>query len=581
MSSDLQRTNLSAEAPILQSIQLLREHAAESFQKWCYSWLKGPELDDALSKLQSLIDIVEKFNIANKDVLLSDIWQQKATYHEQRAFRLAKKQDAEQALECSRKACESNPKNFAAQATVAYMLQYIASLIGNRKTLENVFDAVSATWLAIPENSPGVVDLLLYTGIALYERAEYDGSRDDLDMALEVLRAGASLAPDRNDRLLIFKLMCIDILTLRFETGREMQDLEDAEKIVIKLRENEKSDTVDTAVNVVNELHDRIDTQPVEVAEKVLNSVRLHQQISPMHRPFQQEVFGNFYLAKFETFKRKDDMIAMNKCFFEMLTSIGENSSCPQRCKITASWKIAKALRLSYHFNYGSLILNRAHAFGVDASNLIQASKAEWPVQQLEAAVLFTLGEIQRSRFESYGAARLLEDSLAHFRSSALLTPRDQDAFGRRAAALVGILRRRASSGLVDQAQASADMIEAQMWIRNMILGPRPFRLSDQTETILQLGHLVWDLPSSDPARINKVISHYSAAIEVRSLEFGPYTDALRSAGEAWTRKGQDSKDANDSNIAQNDLKAALQFFDQIEIIAKERGAMARGTCHH
>ena len=537
MSSITETAKTSIGGLVEPIIQVAQKKAAESYQKWCLSWMKGPELDDALSVLEKAIAVAEKSGSTISKSLVSELWTQKAAYHEQKLFRLSTKHDADKSLECYRKAVETNPGNHQAMYGIALVLHRHYNVTGDRQTLERFLDALNELWPIVSQDDPIVVDLLLFTAIALFERAEYDGSIDDIDIAIELVRVRDWNQDHAPERSLIFDLMSLNLLVTRFHISQDVTDLEKAEKIVSELS-----------------------TKP---------------EVEPTHKPFKQEMLGNFYLAKFEVYKKHEDMMSMCKSYFEMLTSISKNSSCPQVSKITASWQIAKSLRLSYHWGYEPLILNRAHSFAVDSLNMIQARKSEWPVQQVEAAVRFTLGEIQRSRFEKYGAAPLLEDSVSQFRSSVLLTPRGEDTFGRRAAELAGILRKRAGSPFVDQAQISTDLAEAQYWIQQMILGPFPMRYSDRIEMIQQLGHLVWALPTSESesTRIDKVIRHYSCAVDMDCKEFGPHIQALRSTAEAWTGKSKLSKDAEKVK----DLETALEFLDRIESLSKERGTRATG----
>ncbi|KAL8822489.1 MAG: hypothetical protein Q9191_006775 [Dirinaria sp. TL-2023a] len=527
----------SIESLVEPTIRAVQKKAAESFQKWCLSWLKGPELDHALSLLEKAIQLADAAKGIVSKTLICELWLQKASFHEQRAFRLSKRQDVDKSLDCYRKAAEISPENLQAKAGIMYVLHRRYGVNGDHQTLDDLFDAINSLWMVVTQDDGLFVDLLLFTAIALYERAEYDGSSDDLDIAIELLGVECPFRDVQEDRSTIFHLMSANILATRFHISQDIQDLERAEKFV-------------------NELQ----TKPA---------------VMPSHKPFEQETLGKFHQAKFEAFKKQEDMVAMCRCFFEMLTSIDKNSACPQASRITASYQIAKSLRLSYHWIYDPLILTRAHSFAVDALDRIQARKSEWPVQHIEADVRFTLGEIQRSRFEKYGAVPLLEDAVSQFRLSVLLTARREDPFGRRAAELSGILRSRANSASVDQTQKSADLIEAQYWIQEMILGPMPMRRSDRIEMILQLGHLISTRPRSEPltAQIDKVLQHYSCAVNVECAEFGPRIDSLRSAAEAWTRRGQASE--NPKRV--EDLETALGLFDQIETLSKERGTRSTG----
>ena len=519
--------------PVIRAVQ---KQAAISFQKWCLSWLKGPELDEALSLLDKAIELTDMSKGSVSKSLISELWFDKASYHEQRVFRLSKRQDADKSLDCYRKSAQISPGNLRAKTGIVYMLHSHYCESGDRQILDEVFDALNTLWMVVPQDDPLLVDIRLYTAIALYERGDYDGSIDDLDIAIEMLRVD-SFQDAQNDRSTIYHLTSCYIFTTRFHASQDLHDLEKAEEFIAELQ-----------------------SRP---------------EVAPTHKPFEQETLGKFYLAKFEAFKKKEDMVATCKFFFRMLTSIGENSSCPQASRITASYQIAKCLRLSYYWTYEPLILNRALSFAVDALDMIQARKSEWPVQHIEAGLRFTLGEIQRGRFRKYGAAPLLEDAVSHFRLSVLLTAPREDAFGRRAAELSGILRTRANSDFVDQTQRSADLAEAQYWIQQMILGPMPMRRSDRIQMILELGHFVWARPSSEPetTQIDKALYHYSFAVGIDCTEFTPRIRSLKSAAQAWTLKGQISKDPRRVEY----LETALGLFDKIESLSKERDAQSTG----
>ena len=498
--------------------------ATTSFRKWCDSSPEGPELNDAISTLQDIIKIAEAAPSAVSKTLRSKVWLQKARFHEHRVLQLSERSDAEQALSCYQKSCELCPENWVARISSAHSLYYIFSVNGDRQTLEAFLQELYAIWDSIPQDDPTLVDLLLYTSIALYRRADFDGCCDDLDIALELLRVGSSLHcfPRRD---LIFSLLSIGVLTARFEARQNMQDLERAEALT------------------------------TEIFTK--------SELDPRHKTFEQEMLGAFYLARYKTFWRQDHWLDM----FQHLSE----GTYPQ-IRIEASWRFGRILYLNPVNKDGSSNLSTAYSFTLKALNFIQARKAEWPVQYVEAGVCFTLGQIQSRRFHRYNAVSLLEDSVSYFRSSALLTPRDGGAFGRRAAGVVSSLRIRAKHHLRTQAQQMADLTEAQFWIQKIILGPKPLRSSDHIEIILELGHFIRVAPrlGTESDRIEKAIRHYTRATELDCSEFHTRNNALWSLGEAWTDKGRISMSASD-------LKTALGFFDRVETFAQERGIRSRG----
>ena len=273
MSSIPETAGTSIDGVVEPLIRIAQEKAAESYQKWCLSWLKGPELDNALSVLEKTIAVAENAGASISKSLVSQLWLQKAAYHEQRVFRLSTRHDADKSLECYRKAVEINPANHQAILGIALILHRQYNATGDRQTLEGFLDTLNELWQVISQDDPLVVDLLLFTAIALFERAEYDGSHDDIDIAIELVRVRDWSQETTTDRSLIFDLMSLNLLVTRFQINQDVTDLEKAERIVSELK-----------------------TKP---------------EVEPTHLPFKQEMIGNFHLAKFEIYKKHEDMIAL------------------------------------------------------------------------------------------------------------------------------------------------------------------------------------------------------------------------------------------------------------------------------
>ena len=108
--------------------------------------------------------------------------------------------------------------------------QHISS--GNRNKLDQIFDTLDDMWAAVSIEDPFVLEVMTITAFALRGRMEIDGSKDDLEIQIEVLRAGICLEFALGDRPEILRLMLVGALTTRYESSQDLRDLEEAEKLL-------------------------------------------------------------------------------------------------------------------------------------------------------------------------------------------------------------------------------------------------------------------------------------------------------------------------------------------------------------
>ena len=515
------------------SVLMMAMKRAESlFQTWCRSPGNGNEFDKALEILQQAVKAADaalgKYSENAIGLLLAQ-----GGYRQTRLFRQGRRVDADEGALVYQDVLERDPNNFKGILWLSWIRRYQYDKTGQRSMLDHAVDLLNDAFFLSLESNNDLADVIIFVALSLKDRAEADGSADDLDVMIELLRFGLNLQGLIADGPILLRLLLVEGLALRYSVSGKDIDISEAESLL----------------EASNEL-------PVSI----------------QHSVYQNLVKGVVSQVRFDQLRQTKDSITNFQSYENARAGAIRNSACPSQIKSFATMKLAQSLRESYHWGHKHMLIYGAYNFAKLAMNEAKVYSQDWCSSFSLIDFHWTLGEVQRSRYNIYNSTDILDESVAHFRECARLTSFEDARFGRRAAELSGILRLRFKSWHTSSFQTLLDRHEAIYWIGKLLQARQPLKPTEKQICLLEIGDLLQDLvvgPTTTHV-LDQAMCHYSLADTFGNLSFSSSVGSWRRMAQALVDKGR----------LTNQLtyyESAEQFLEQVEALCKQTKCWATG----
>ena len=393
--------------------------------------------------------------------------------YSERMSRQSRRVDAEGAERHFRNVLQHDSMNSNATVGLALSLRLQYEWTGNRQLLEEALDIVESTIARISVNNDGLPRLLDACGLILLDRAELFGSAADLDIAVEIFRAGLEASTNNDTWKLSLDLSTA--LRRRFEANEQRSDLLEARSLIREL------------LFEPNRLQrERVECQLLYA--NILHVLYKHETNRECDEPFIARIFAECGSLLRAIYSYSDSSLRM-----------------------AASERAALAYH-DGHLDKGTVDeLFKAIKM---ANRCVRDAKIwtkDWNCRRIEAKYQFVLGTVQALRHQSYGGLPLLENSIHAYRRCVAASDTLSADFAIQAGHLSAMLLQK-----YDILRRPADLEEAKTWMVRASRSPRPMCLAQRTELARQCANLIFQISrgaGNELEGINRACRHLDRAI--------------------------------------------------------------------
>ena len=527
-------TNATANGPVLRDNKKFLEDAESLFGGLYQTWGNGEHIDLVIAAIQGAIAL-HNSSTAKSD-LRTEILVLQGQYLNALLFRTTKKSHADRAVTTFQKALERDPGNVAASAGLVEARNFQFAYLGHRWLLDEAIDVACDAIMKCVSLQIETIDCIIFAALCLSTRAEIDGCLIDLDVAIELLRFGLNYQDFPADALPLLTFMLAGHLAMRYDVAEDKADLTEAKDLIQK---------------------GRAGTMPV----------------SKKHDFYKHAVSSEVSRISFIKTRRKSDLFsALEFCKDCVTASFITATSATS--KSDSYRRLAQIAREEYYVVWNPFTISTAYRLATSSLSELQKFTKSWASQYAEHEALTTLGEIERSRFDKYGAVDMLNSSIAHFRQSVKLIDLKDSRFRKKAVDIIGVLRLRFTSTRTGVFQKQLDRKEALFWAVQMVKAAPPFRASESVDCMLELGILVEDLnldntfSKAEQIELRMRIYRKAAAVEQSALM--SRIRCLRTLARTLVDKGDLTKDIQCYEEAQG-------YLEEIEVLRKKHEYHATG----
>ena len=494
------------------------------FQKWCFSWRDGTELEDAIAVLENALHYAETLPDIEPAVP-AELLRRQGRYYQESFFRQGRKVDAEEAARCLLKVLQYEPSDFLAMSSLSWIYSSQAGVTGSRKMLDDAIDLIENAVAQTQSDHEAFSSILKVAAMCLIKRAQFDGCHEDLEIAAQLLRVGLALPNLAGDDPATLRLLLAEVHLLQFES---MENPEDIERVAT-----------------------------------LLGQVPSTYPVQARHEPHLNKLRGQMYKAKWEFFRSKKDSARSGLAYTTMYKAIHQSSACPSWNITDALLGCADVLRICWECFKEDEYLSKSFLVANTACMEARKRASEWHLSsssRMEAQAQFIIGETLRGRYIRYRANQLLNDSISAFRQSVRMTDLKDGDFLERAFKLSSVLRMRTTAYPPNDYQRQADLYEARLWAGKSIWSRMPLHRWQHVACVLELGHLLWD----SGAPVERVIPLYQRAVDLDTMHFAFRVDSWLSLAKALISRGHNTK-------CIGDLDNAKAYLDKVEMLERER----------
>ena len=493
------------------------------FLKWCLSRRDGTDLEDAIAMLDNALHFAEALPDIEPAVP-AELLRRQGRYYQERLFRQGRKIDAEEAARCLLKALQYEPSDFSAMSNLSWLYLAQAGVTGSRMMLDDAIDLSENAVAQTQADHHAFSSTLKVAAMCLIRRAQFDGCHQDLEIAAQLLRVGLALPNSASDDPATLRLLLAEVHMLQFESTENPEDI------------------------------DRVET--------LLEQVTSTYPVKAQRKPCLNELYGRMYKAKWDFFRKGNDLAASFSAYKSMFEAISQKSACPSRL-IDALLGCADLSRISWEYWKKEHLWSNSYLFATIACTEARKRASEWltsSIPRVEAQAQFVLGETLQGRYARYRATQLLDNAISAFRQSVRMTDLKDANFLERAFKLSSVLLMRSAANQTNHHQRHADMYEARNWAGKLIWSRLPLRRCQHVGCVLELG----DLLSQSGAAVDRVIPLYQHAVELDTMHFLLRVRSWESLALALILRGRNTN-------CIEDLDTARVYLDKVEMLEQER----------